>query len=131
MMEYDQHERVITMGETILLVLVLLLALVGCTQLIRWAAVRLLEPAEKDAGIQVVPLEGGRSDLEYVIRAAVVQCRWSRRPLRPGRLVLLDVGLDADGRQLAESLCREAAVELWSPGELREFFQTRLQHAGK
>lgn len=52
------------MGETILLIVVLLLALYGCTELIRWLAVRLLQPPVKDRSLRVLPVAGRRDDLD-------------------------------------------------------------------
>ena len=107
-----QGKGMTDMGENILLVAVLLLALYGCTQLIRWLVLRLLTPPARDKGVRILPLNGHRDDLEYLVRAAVVQRRWAGPLLKPERLILLDTGLDEESRQVAELLCRDAGVEL-------------------
>ena len=61
------------MGETIMLILVLLLALYGCMELIRRAAVRIMRPSGPRSGILVLPLSGHCGDVEYQIRAAASQ----------------------------------------------------------
>lgn len=62
------------MGETILLIAVLLLALYGCVELIRGVVTRWLAPQSGEAGIWVIPVSGHRSDIEYVVRLGG---RWS------------------------------------------------------
>lgn len=114
------------MGENILLVAVLLLALYGCTQLIRWLVLRILVPPARDKGVRILPLSGHRDDLEYLVRAAVVQRRWAGPLFRPERLVLLDTGLDVESRRVAELLCRDAGVELWDLDDLRRQFPNGL-----
>ena len=117
-----QGKGMTDMGENILLVAVLLLALYGCTQLIRWLVLRLLTPPARDKGVRILPLNGHRDDLEYLVRAAVVQRRWAGPLLKPERLILLDTGLDEESRQVAELLCRDAGVELWDLDALLEQF---------
>ena len=106
------------MGETILLIAVLLLALYGCVELIRGVVTRWLAPQSGEAGIWVIPVSGHRSDIEYVVRSAAVECRWTeKRKVR--RIWLLDMGLDRETRQLAEKLCEETdRVGLCRPDEL-------------
>ena len=113
-----QGKGMTDMGENILLVAVLLLALYGCTQLIRWLVLRLLTPPARDKGVRILPLNGHRDDLEY----PVVQRRWAGPLLKPERLILLDTGLDEESRQVAELLCRDAGVELWDLDALLEQF---------
>ena len=52
-----QGKGMTDMGENILLVAVLLLALYGCTQLIRWLVLRLLTPPARDKGVRILPLD--------------------------------------------------------------------------
>ena len=116
------------MGETVLLVIVLLLALFGCTQLIRWIVLRLLEAPERDKGLRLLPVRGRRDDLEFVVRAAAVRRRWSGPFFRPERLVLLDAGMDPPTRELAEALLKEVpGVELWDIKKLEDFCRDGLQ----
>lgn len=117
------------MGEKILLVLVLLLALYGCTQLIRWVALHILAPHTRDKSVRILSVNGHRDDVEYLVRGAAVQRRWSGSLLRPERLVLLDTGMDEETRALAEKLCAECGVELLDMQALKEIFPSGLQEA--
>lgn len=100
-------------GEKILLIVVLLLALYGLAGLLCRAAVRLLSPGRTN-GIWVIPVSGHREDIEAVVREAAVR----RACGRPYPVVLLDVGMDAQTRRLAETICRAMeGVELRSCGE--------------
>lgn len=91
------------MGETILLIVVLLLALYGCTELIRWLAVRLLQPPVKDRSLRVLPVAGRRDDLDALVRAAEIQRRWSGLLLKAETLILVDAGLDEESRRRRKS----------------------------
>ncbi|HIZ19665.1 MAG TPA: hypothetical protein H9674_02270 [Firmicutes bacterium] len=93
------------MGETIMLVLVLLLALYGCMELIRRAALRIMRPAEPCSGLLVLPLSGHCADAEYRIRAFAAQSRWMEE--LAGELLILDAGMDEETRLLAERICAE------------------------
>lgn len=107
------------MGETILLIVVLLLALYGCTELIRWLAVRLLQPPVKDRGLRILPVGGRRDDLDALVRAAEIQRRWSGLLLKAETLVLVDTGLDEGSRRRAEELCaRSDCAQLWDAADL-------------
>lgn len=107
-----------------MLVIVLLLALFGCTQLIRWIVLRLLEGPERDKGLRLLPVRGHRDDLEFVVRAATVRRRWYDPFSRPERLVLLDAGMDLSTRKLAETLLKDVhGIELWDTEKLEDFYR--------
>ncbi len=107
------------MGETILLIVVLLLALYGCTELIRWLAVRLLQPPVKDRSLRVLPVAGRRNDLDALVRAAEIQRRWSGLLLKAETLILVDAGLDEESRRRAEELCRKSdCAQIWDAAKL-------------
>lgn len=127
-MGYTNRKDGTGMGEKILLVLVLLLALYGCTQLIRWLALRLLEPEERDRGLRILPVSGHRDDLEFVVRAAAVQRRWAHPLHKPERLLLLDAGMDGETRRVAELLSKDVpGIELWDTEKLEDFLDNGLQ----
>ncbi len=114
------------MGETIMLLLVLLLALYGCMELIRRAAVRIMRPTEPRSGILVLPLSGHCGDVEYQIRAAASQNRWLGETA--GAVLILDTGMDEETRALAEKVCADyPAVRLEKLPELEKMFAARLQ----
>ena len=118
------------MGETIMLVLVLLLALYGCMELIRRAALRIMRPAEPCSGLLVLPLSGHCTDAEYRIRAFAAQSRWMEE--LAGELLILDTGMDEETRLLAERICVEyPGVRLARTADLGEeiekMFAPRLQ----
>lgn len=91
------------MGETIMLTVVLLLALYGCVELIRRIALRVLKPSGRYGGILVLPITGHCSDVEYLIRSATTQSRWSSD--MADCILILDAGMDEETRQLAEEIC--------------------------
>lgn len=115
------------MGETVLLVAVLLLALYGCVELTRELVTRMMAPRTGESGIWVIPVSGHRADIEYVIRSATVECRWAEKR-RIRRVWLLDMGLDAETRRIAEKLCEETdGVGLCRPAELNLAYREDLQ----
>ena len=94
------------MGETILLVVVLLLALYGCMELIRRIVLRVMGPT-KSGGVLLLPISGHCGDVEYLVRSATAQSRWSAELTES--ILLLDAGMDAETRALAEDVCRQCA----------------------
>ncbi len=114
------------MGETIMLILVLLLALYGCMELIRRAAVRIMRPSGPRSGILVLPLSGHCGDVEYQIRAAASQNSWGGE--MTGTVLILDAGMDEETRALAEKVCADyPSVRLEKSPELEKMFGARLQ----
>ena len=103
------------MGEHILLTLVLILALYGCAELIRWLVLRVMKPAADCGGILVIPISGHREDIEYIVQAAAVRRNWGRgMESRP--ILLLDAGMDSETRRLAETACAQVkGVDLYTP----------------
>ena len=115
------------MGETVLLVAVLLLALYGCVELMRELVTRLMAPSH-----------WGIRDLGH-------SCQWSSRRYRVcysfgdggmplGRKkadqtgVAARYGLDAETRRVAEKLCEETGgVGLCRPAELNLVYREDLQ----
>lgn len=123
---WGEAERMMGMGETVMLVLVLLLALYGCMELIRRAAMRIMRPSVPHPGLLVLPLGGHCDDVEYRIRSVVAQTRWTEEA--PGGILLLDTGMDEETRALAERICLEyPAVRLEKSAELEKMFEPRLQ----
>lgn len=114
------------MGETLLLVMVLLLSLYGCMELVRFLALRLLRPGKNEGGVLVLPFSGHRDDVEFQVRSAAVRSRWS--PALPSRVLVLDGGMDPETRALAEQICRQYDhVRLGTPEEFEKMFDFHLQ----
>lgn len=117
-----------SIGEHILLAIVLLLALYGCAELIRRLACFVMAPAKGTAGVLVIPVAGHREDIEYIIRSAAVREKWYYRR-RPGPVLLVDMGLDEETRLLAERICRELGnVDIYSEKRADEFAAEGLQN---
>lgn len=113
------------MGETILLVVVLLLALYGCTELIRRIAQYVLTPAKTCGGVLVIPLSGHHNDIEYIVRCAAARRRWGDGP---ARVLLIDNGMDAQTKTLAEKVCAElGGVGIYEPQEMERILDRGLQ----
>lgn len=105
------------MAEYIWTAVVLLLALCGCVQCIRWVVLRLLLPVRKSGGIWLVPLSGHRTDVEYLVRSIAAHRLWEDR-FAP-TVYLLDIDADEETRQLAQCACDEVGVvRMVKPSEL-------------
>ena len=87
------------MGETVLTAAVLLLALFGCAQGVRWLSGRLLRTGRRNAFV-LLPLSGHCEDVEYRVRGCLHTASESRLPL-----LVVDAGLDEASRTLAEEVC--------------------------
>lgn len=110
--------------QTIGAVVVLLLAVYGCAQLVRWVALRLLTPPKGINGIWIVPLFGHREDAEYLIRSASTYRRWNGR--FGSEMCLLDIGMDDETARLVRRLCAEkTGVQVLNVEELPAFFNER------
>jgi len=94
------------MGETVLVIITLLLALYGFTELIGRLVMRLLRssPSLLSAGVLIVPISGTQLSLEQWIRSIVIESRWNRENL-VNRILLVDFGMDEETQELAQCLC--------------------------
>lgn len=116
-------EGMAEMGEGIMLIAVLLLALYGCAELISRMAARILKPKEEFAGIRVIPVSGHRTDMEYIVRSAAAQCKCAG-----GRALLLDTGMDEETRKIAERACEATgSVGFCEAADLDDILHKRLQ----
>lgn len=106
------------MGEYVLLTIVLLLSLYGCAEGIRWLVLRILRPPKDTGGVLVIPLSGHRTDVEYIVRSVTACERWGGNGVHT-RVLLLDAGMDAETRRLAERVCEEVGgIGLYTEEEL-------------
>ena len=113
-------ERVRRVAETVGAVLVLLLAMYGCVQGIRWVVMRLLWPA-KSPGVWVLPLSGHCEEVEYHLRRVAAGRRWNALP--GGEVYLLDMGADEETAALARRLCGAVrGVQMVDADELATIF---------
>jgi hypothetical protein len=114
-----------SMGDTIMLVIVLLLALYGCLELIRWITLRVMKPTVKYPGILIFSLSGHCADVEMLIRSVTVQSRWAAE--MTDSILLLDAGMDEETRNLAQEICSQYNnVDIRSPEELEKLFPSGL-----
>ena len=117
----------IGMGEYIMLIIVLLLALYGCAELIRKLVIRIMTPEPDCSGVLVIPVSGHRTDIEYIVRSVVTQNRWEER-LPERRVLLFDAGMDEETRVLAEKICSETgAAGIYGASELGDVLDGDLQ----
>jgi hypothetical protein len=114
------------MGETILLVVVLLLSLYGCVELIRCVTQRLLRIDSTVPSVLVFPISGSCKNMEFIVRSAVSRSRWTSD--YPCQVLLLDTGMDEQTRILAEKICRDFEnVHISTPEECQKLFAFNLQ----
>ena len=78
---------------------VLLLALYGCAQAVRWLFGRLFGGGMRQA-ILLLPLSGHCEDVEYLVRGCLYTTGGGRLPI-----AVVDAGLDESSRALAEEVC--------------------------
>lgn len=114
------------MGESILMVAVLLLSLYGCVELIRYIALRILKNGNSVSPVLVLPVSGHCQDMEFVVRAAVSRSRWISDS--PGSVLIIDIGMDDETRILAKKICDEFSnVSLGVPTDCEKLFAPSLQ----
>lgn len=114
------------MGDTIMLIIVLLLSLYGCVELIRCITFLILKPFGQHSGILVLPISGHCTDVEYLVRTATSRNRWSAD--LTGCVLLVDAGMDEETRALAENICAQCDnVRLGKPGEFEKIIEGSLQ----
>ena len=117
-----------SIGEHILLAIVLLLALYGCAELIRRLACFVMAPSKGTAGVLVIPVAGHREDIEYILRSAAVREKWCCRR-GTGSVLLVDMGMDDETRLLAERVCRELGnIDICTEKRCGEFTAEGLQN---
>ena len=94
-------------------VLTAALAALGC-----WCRALMLLPLRSRHAVVVLPAAGDGAALEQEVRSCLLMRRWGllRRPI-----VLVDRGLDAEGRRLARTLTALAeGIVLCTPRELAD-----------
>ena len=99
------------MGETILTVGMLLLALSGCAQGIRWLGGRLWGGGARQA-VLLLPLSGHCEDAEYRIRGCLRAAAETRLPVW-----VVDAGLDPPSRELVQEVCGRMEGVRFLPSE--------------
>ena len=112
------------MGETIGLILILLLSLYGCAQLILALSRRLLLPAKGDRGMVIIPLSGHRTDIEYLVRSISFRQCQNRHDIP---IYLVDTGLDEESRALAFNICGKLGQKLYTAEDLEKVWGVGLQ----
>ncbi len=100
-------------------VLLALFSVLGLLSLSWLLLGHILTPADGGKVCAVIPAKGGGEDLEQSVRGVL----WLKGGgLLPGRVVIVDCGLDADGRALAEALLRqEPLLEVCALENLEEY----------
>jgi len=104
-------------------VLLSLLSVLGLVTLSWLLYGHILAPAGGGRTCTLIPAVGGGEDLEQSVRGLL----WLKSGgLLPGRVVIVDCGLDENGKALAAALLRrEPTLELWAAEDLTETI-TRL-----
>lgn len=98
-------------------ILLCLFASIGLVQAVGWVLCRFARPKGHIPGFYIVPLSADTDDLEMQLRYELRLRRWSGIP--EPNLVLLDPGLDCEGRFICEQLIRDdCGVALCTPEEL-------------
>lgn len=119
---HNSGERVtiVAIAETVGAGAVLLLAVYGCVQGVRWAVLRLLSPPRSADSVWLLPLSGHREDVEYLVRTAAARRCWNAGC--SGDVCVVDVGADEETRLLARHVCEQVAgVRFLESGELSAF----------
>lgn len=104
-------------------VLLSLLSVLGLLTLSWLLYGHILSPAGGGRSCALIPASGGGEDLEQSVRGLL----WLKGGgLLPGRVAIVDCGLNEDGRALAAALLRrEPSLEVWTAEDLNETI-TRL-----
>lgn len=98
-------------------ILFCLLASVGVVQVIGWLVCALRRPVESYA-FQLLELSNDNEELEEQLRYELFLMRWSAS-WRPELVLLLDTGLDQEGREICARLTdRAPGIVVCTPEEL-------------
>lgn len=84
---------------------VLLAAVYGCVQGVRWLVLRVLTPTDGESGVWLVPLCGHREDVEYLVRTAAARRCWGVGG--DGEVYVVNMGADEETCALAACICRQ------------------------
>lgn len=116
------HE-VIAMLEWLGNLAIVLLGLLLVTELMRIVVLKILSPGAKETTVLVVPVGGGREDVEFLLRSAAHRVKWMGGR-DDKRVVCLDCGMDDETRCICRMLCGEYAfMSVARPEELAGLFQ--------
>lgn len=112
--------------EYIMLAAVLILSLYGCVELVRSIALRILRSDHSISGILVLPVKGSCRNMEFIVRSAVSNSRWTSDS--PGQVMILDNGMDDETRELAEKISLDYEnVSVGSFQDCEKMFVSGLQ----
>lgn len=113
----------ITMPQVIGNIILILLAAIGLTELIRWIALKILTPSKKHKIMMVVPIHGHEEEAEYLLRGAAQRIKWSG--IEPVELVCLDCWMDRDTARICATVCEDYAfAKMMNLEELSKLFET-------
>ena len=104
-------------GQAVLLILIL----IGLSELIRLLFYYLVSPGKEAKMLIILPFFGEQSDVEQLLFHAQQQLRWQRG--HGVRAVLcVDYGMEEEARHICELYCQEhSGFQLVEPGELDAF----------
>jgi hypothetical protein len=106
-------------------IVVVLLGLIGVTELVRLIVFWMLSPGRGEKMLIVVPVTGHDEEAEFVLRSAAQRAKWMGGKDEK-RVLCVDCGMDEETRRICETICREYRfMEIVAPEELENYF--RLQ----
>ena len=104
-------------------VAVVLLGLIGVTEVVRLIVFWMLSPGRGEKMLIVVPVTGHDEEAEFVLRSAAQRVKWMGGKDEK-RVLCVDCGMDEETRHICEAICREYRfMEIVQPEELGERFR--------
>lgn len=101
---------------------VVLLGLIGVTEVVRLIVFWMLSPGRGVKMLIVVPVFGHDEEAEFVLRSAAQRAKWMGGKDEK-RVLCVDCGMDEETRHVCELVCREYRfMELVTPDQLNEHF---------
>lgn len=105
------------MTEAILFTVIAFLSVIGIADLIRMLIEKILNGAQKQYLLSIIPCKGHEEELEYLVRNAY--SRLSGLGSSSCCILLVDCGMDEESRKICEIICEKLdCVELCQENEL-------------
>ena len=99
-------------------IIVVLLGLVGITEVVRLIVFWMLSQGRGEKMLIVVPVTGRDEEAEFVLRSAAQRVKWMGGKDEK-RVLCVDCGMEEETRRVCETICREYRfMEIVTPEEL-------------
>lgn len=105
--------------------LLLVLALLGITEVIRMIAYWSSASEEESKMLIVVPLYGHTEEAEWILRSALRQFNWSEYE-KCNEIICVDYGMDDETKEICRKICNKYdGIRILQPDEIDNVFRCK------